>query len=156
MIDYCVSGLAPEPFTHLYGLDDADLAAAGAKRYVVDANPGFPDRIEMRDLEVGEVALLVNYEHLPGSSPYRSRHAIFVRDGATQTYRSVNEVPAVMRTRLLSLRGFDAGDMMIEADVVDGGAVEAAIARFFENTEVAYIHAHNAKRGCYAGRIDRV
>ncbi|MBV8583600.1 MAG: DUF1203 domain-containing protein [Candidatus Eremiobacteraeota bacterium] len=149
-------GLEPTTFQPLFGMPTEALAARGIVRVRADAAAGFPDRIEMRDLEVGEVALLVNYEHLPGSSPYRSRHAIFVRDGATQTYRSVNEVPAVMRTRLLSLRGFDAGDMMIEADVVDGGVVEAAIARFFENTDVAYIHAHNAKRGCYAGRIDRV
>jgi hypothetical protein len=155
MIDYRVTGLSPEPFVRLFHLDDAQLAAAGAKRYVVDAKPGFPDRIEMRDLEPGEIAILVNYEHLAGESPYRSRHAIFVREGATQRFESVNEVPAVMRSRLLSLRGFDANDMMIEADVIDGEQTEATIQKFFENPQVAYIHAHNAKRGCYSGRIDR-
>ena len=156
MIDFRVTGLPPEPFNNLFGLDDAQLAAAGAKRYVVDATPGFPDRIEMRDLDPGEIAILVNYEHLPGESPYRSRHAIFVREGATQAYDRVNEVPEVMRSRLLSIRGFDNEDMMLEADVIDGEDVEAAIQRFFEIPEVAYIHVHNAKRGCYSGRIDRV
>jgi hypothetical protein len=155
MIDYRVTGLAPEPFKHLFGLDDAQLAAAGAKRCVVDATPGFPDRIEMRDLDPGEIAILLNYEHLPGDSPYRSRHAIFVREGATETYDRVNEVPEVMRSRLLSLRGFDKADMMIEADVIDGKDTDAAIQRFFENPDVAYIHVHNAKRGCFSGRIDR-
>ena len=29
------------------------------------------------------------------------------------------------------------------------------IQRFFANPDVDYIHAHNARRGCYAGRIDR-
>lgn len=155
MIDYRVTGLSPEPFTHLFGLDDAQLAAAGAKRYVVDATPGFPDRIEMRDLNPGEVAILINYEHLPGGSPYRSSHAIFVREGATQAYEGINEVPEVIKTRLLSLRGFDANDMMIEADVIDGKDTESTIQAFFENPNVAYIHVHNAKRGCYSGRIDR-
>lgn len=155
MIDYRITGLSPGPFAHLFGLDDAQLAAAGAKRYVVDATPGFPDRIEMRDLDPGEIALLVNYEHLPGDSPYRSRHAIFVREGATRAYESINEVPAVMRSRLLSLRGFDSADMMIEADVIDGNDTEATVQTFFQNPEVAYIHVHNAKRGCYSGRIDR-
>jgi hypothetical protein len=30
-----------------------------------------------------------------------------------------------------------------------------AIERLFANPEAAYIHAHYAKRGCYAARIDR-
>lgn len=155
MTDYRVTGLSPKPFTRLFGLNDEQLAAAGAKRYVVDAKPGFPDRVEMRDLNHGETAILVNYEHLPSDSPYRSRHAIFVREGATQAYESINEIPDVMKSRLLSLRGFDEDDMMIEADVIEGTDAEAAIQRFFENPDVAYIHVHNAKRGCYSGRIDR-
>lgn len=155
MTDYRVTGLSPKPFTRLFGLNDEQLAAAGAKRYVVDAKPGFPDRVEMRDLNHGETAILVNYEHLPSDSPYRSRHAIFVREGATQAYESINEIPDVMKSRLLSLRGFDEADMMIEADVIEGTDAEAAIQRFFENPDVAYIHVHNAKRGCYSGRIDR-
>jgi hypothetical protein len=60
-----------------------------------------------------------------------------------------------MRARLLSLRAFDADGMMIDADIAEGAAVEPLIARLFANPAVHYIHAHNAKRGCYAGRIDR-
>jgi hypothetical protein len=67
----------------------------------------------------------------------------------------VDEVPEVMRTRLLSLRAYDAEGMMLDADVVDGKEIESVIARFFATPHVAYIHAHNAKRGCYSGRIDR-
>jgi Protein of unknown function (DUF1203) len=156
MSNFRISGLSAEPFVHLYGLGDAELAARGAKRYVVDRTPGFPDRIEMRDLEVGEVAILVNFEHLPTSSPYRSSHAIFVREGATATYERVNEIPAVMRTRLLSLRAFDGDDMMVDCDVVDGNDLEAAIQRFLARPEVSYLHVHNAKPGCFSGRVDRV
>ena len=36
-----------------------------------------------------------------------------------------------------------------------GAQAEALIARFFENPNVAYIHAHYARRGCFAARIDR-
>jgi hypothetical protein len=60
-----------------------------------------------------------------------------------------------MRTRLLSLRAYDAEGMMLDADVVEGKEVESVIARFFRSPHVAYIHAHNAKRGCYSGRIER-
>ena len=61
-----------------------------------------------------------------------------------------------MRIRLLSLRAYDLSDMMVDADVVDGREIETIIGRLFGNTQVAYIHAHNAKRGCYSGRIERV
>lgn len=155
MTDFRITGLLPEEFSHLFGLGDAELAVFGARRYVVDAVPGYPDRIEMRDLELGERALLLNYVHQRGNSPYRSSHAIFVREGATQRYDRINEIPEVMRIRPLSLRAFDGDDMMVDADLADGAATEALIRRFLDNPRVAYIHAHNAKRGCYAGRIDR-
>jgi hypothetical protein len=150
-----ISGLSPDRFTHLFGLDDAALATHGAKRYIVDAKPGFPDRVELRDLEPGEHALLLNYVHQDAATPYRASHAIFVREGASQAYERIDEVPDVMRLRTLSLRAFDTAGMMVDADLVDGAAVETLIARFFANPDVAYIHAHYARPGCYAARIDR-
>jgi hypothetical protein len=55
----------------------------------------------------------------------------------------------------LSLRGFDTNGMMLEAEVCEGAAAPALIARFFTNPAVDYIHAHYARRGCFAARIDR-
>ena len=150
-----ITGLSPEPFRHLYGLPDEALGRLGVKRYVADQHPGFPDRIEMRDVTVGENVLLLNHVCQPADTPYRASHAIFVREGAEQTYDRVDDVPEVMRTRLLSLRAYDAQGMMLDADVIDGSDIESVIARFFASPVVAYIHVHNAKRGCYSGRIDR-
>ncbi len=76
--------------------------------------------------------------------------------GRPQAYDAVNQVPEVMRIRLLSLRAFSEEGMMLDADVVDGQAIEPVISRMFANPEVSYIHVHNAKQGCYSGRIDRV
>jgi uncharacterized protein DUF1203 len=155
MMSFRITGLSALPFRHLYGLGDQELALHGVKRYVADKSPGFPDRIEMRDASVGERLLLLNHVCQPANTPYRAAHAIFVREGAENTYDRVNEVPAVMRARLLSLRAYDAEGMMLDADVVDGTAIEAVVSHFFASRHVAYIHAHNAKRGCYSGRIDR-
>jgi hypothetical protein len=152
IMSFRITGLSAEPFRHLYGLSDQELARRGVRRYVADQQPGFPDRIEMRDAAVGEPVLLLNHVCQPADTPYRASHAIFVREGADMAYDRVDEVPDVMRTRLLSLRAYDADGMMLDADVVDGNDVKSVILRFFAN---AYIHAHNAKRGCYAGRIDR-
>ena len=150
-----ITGLSPEPFRRLFGLPDDELAKQGAKRYVADKAPGFPCRVEMRDAQPGETLLLLNHVCQPADTPYRASHAIFVREGAAAAYDQVDEVPAVMRTRLLSLRAFDADGMMVDADIVEGAAIEPLIARLLANSDVSYIHAHYAKRGCYSGRIDR-
>lgn len=150
-----ITGLPPEPFRHLFGLGDEELAAHGARRYVVDEKPGFPDRIEMREVEPGATVLLLNHCHQPADTPYRARHAIFVREGAEEMYDRMNEIPEVMRNRLLSLRGFDAEGMMRDADVVDGSEIETLIERLLSNPAIAYIHVHNARQGCYSGQIDR-
>ncbi len=156
MISYRITGLPATTFAPLFGLDDAALAAKRAKRYIVDEKPGFPDRVEMRDLNIGERALLLNYLHQRAETPYRAAHAIFVREGAFETYDRINEVPEVMRIRLLGLRAFDAGGMMLDADLVEGKHVENLIERMLGASKTAYIHAHYAKRGCFAARIDRV
>ena len=155
-MSFRITGVSPSAYQPLYGLSDEELAARGAIRYVVDQKPGYPDRVEMREGEIGETVLLVNHFSQLADNPYRASHAIFVREGAVAAYDAVDEVPEVMRGRLLSLRAFDQDDMMVDADVIDGNQIETTIERFFSNPAVKYIHAHNAKRGCYSGRIDRV
>lgn len=150
-----IFGLDPAPFTSLYGLRDDELAAQDVRRYRVDASPGFPDRIELRDLTPGETALLLNYEHQPADTPYRARHAIFVCEGATEAAVLEDALPQVIRIRPISLRAFSAGGEMLDADLAAGDALEPIIARFFARPDVAYCHAHYAKRGCYAARIER-
>lgn len=150
-----ILGLSPEPFVHLYGQPDDVLAAHGAIRYVADSKPGFPDRVELRDAEPGETLLLVNYEHQPAKTPYRASHAIFVREGATRVAEYVDDVPELLRRRPISLRAFDAQHMMLDADLVDGRELETSIERLLADPRADYLHAHLAKRGCYAARIER-
>lgn len=154
-MSFRITGLDPAPFAHLYGLSDEALASHGASRYVADKAPGFPDRIEVRDLQPGEACLLINFAHQPADTPYRASHAIFVREGAERAYEAVDEIPEALRVRPLSLRAFDAGHMMIDADLVDGVAAEGLIGRMLANPAAAYIQAHYARRGCYAARIER-
>lgn len=150
-----ITGLDPQPFRPLYGLSDEALAARGVRRMTVDNTPGFPDRVELRDLEIGEKVLLLNYMHQPADTPYRSSHAIFVREGATAALDVVDEVPAAIRRRPISLRAFSWDGDMLDADLTDGSEIEHTINRFFENSDVSYLHAHYAKRGCFAARITR-
>lgn len=154
-MSYRVTGLSPEPFRHLFGLPDADLAVQGVKRYVVDKTPGYPDRIEMRDCEPGEIVLLLNHICQTADTPYRASHAIFIKEGAQRAFDVVDTIPEVMLNRLLSVRAFSKDGMMLDADVVDGHSLEPVIQRLFNDPSTEYLHVHNAKRGCYSGRIDR-
>jgi hypothetical protein len=154
-MDFRITGLSPEPFRPLFGLSHAELARRRVLRRLADRKPGYPDRIELRDADPGESVLLVNYAHLPVDTPYRSSYAIYVLEGAESRYDRTNEVPEPFRTRMLSLRAFDEQDMLRDADIVDGSAVESLIERLLSNPETAYVHVHYAKYGCYAARVDR-
>jgi hypothetical protein len=154
-MSYRIVGLSPEPYRHLFNLSDEDLADAGAVRMTVNCNPGFPDRIELRDLEIGETALLINYQHQPADTPYRASHAIFVRENAVTATQIDNAIPELMRIRPLSIRSFNDGGMMLDADLVDGAQAESLIERLFDNPDAAYLHIHYAKRGCFAAIVHR-
>jgi hypothetical protein len=154
-MSFRITGLDPAPFRHLFGLSDEELAARGAKRCVADQKPGFPDRVELRDAEPGESVLLINHTHQPADTPYRASHAIFVREGAERAYSAVDVVPEPLRGRPISLRAFDGDHMMVDADLVDGRELESLIKRLLADPKVSYLHAHYARRGCFAARIER-
>ena len=155
-MEFQVSALSTDEFSHLFGLDDESLAKNGARRMQVDLKPGYPCRVTLEDADIGESVLLLNYEHLAVDTPYRSTHAIFVREGVTTCSPVVNRIPEQLKMRLLSIRAFDAGGMMVNADVVHGKESEPVIRRLLDDQRVDYLHIHNAKPGCYAARVDRL
>ncbi len=155
MTNFRITGLSPQPFEHFFDLSDDQLAPLGVVRCTADQAIGFPDRVALRDAKIGEKLLLVNYLHQPAQTPYKASHAIFIREGEGRRFDRVDEVPQVLRTRMLSLRAFDSDHMMVDADLIDGNDIEHLIERMLSNLHVAYVQAHFAKRGCYAARIER-
>ena len=154
-MSFQIKGLPAETFAPLFKLTDTELAACAAVRLTADRYPGFPCRVSLCEAQAGETVMLLNYEHLPVATPYRSRHAIYVRENAVEAHLGVDEIPEVLHTRLLSLRSFDDAGMMIDADVAQGHALVPAIERMFESHRAQYLHVHNAKAGCFAARIER-
>jgi hypothetical protein len=155
-LSFKILGLSATPFSALYGLSDSELAVRNAKRYIADVKPGFPDRIELRDAEVGEPLILVHHEHQPGATPYRASHAIFVREGAVETGIAVDEIPELFRTRAISARAFSAKHWMLDAELCAGSDLAGAIEQLLKNGQVDYLQLHFAKRGCYAARVERL
>ena len=151
-MSFRITGLPAEKFSHLFSLDDAELAALGSRRRIVQHNA--PCRVSLTDANPGDEVILTNYEHHAVDSPYRMRFAIWVRQGE-ETYDKVGEVPEQLRTRSLAARAFDKDGMMVGWELVEGTALEGAIDRLFAEPRAAYLHVHYAAPGCYAARVDR-
>jgi len=154
-MNFQIQALPADRFATLFEMSDADLSKHQACRQTVTTKPGTPCRVSMADAEVGETVILLNYTHQPADSPYQATHAIFVRQDAKQATLGINEVPQVIQSRLISVRLFNKDHMMVDADVVSGDKVSAAISTAFDDAEIAYIHLHNAKPGCFAAVVHR-
>ena len=154
-MNFLISGLPRAPFVPLFSMTDLQLVPHRAVRRVVDAEPGFPCRVSLEDAPVGETVLLLNHEHLAVEGPYRSSHAIYVREQAQEARLEPGQVPLVLERRLLSLRGFSGDGLLKCADVVPGTELRDAIAAMFKDPGVQFLHVHNAKPGCFAARVDR-
>lgn len=153
---FIVRGLDPAPFVPLFQATPEALARAGAHRVAVATRHAAPCRVRLDDLEPGATALLLSYEHQPAATPYRQRGPIFlgIDDEAVAAVYD-NEIPPALARRPLSLRAFDSAGMMVDADLVDGVAAHSVAARMLGQANVAYLHAHYARRGCFAARVTR-
>src|SRR5713101_9571791 len=154
--NFRIVGLPLAQFEPLFLLDDNELAQKGARRLIVDAKPGFPCRVSLRDAEIDERVILVPFVHHDVESPYRASGAIFVRETAKQTELALGEIPEVVAGRLISLRAYNDKGMMVNAAVTPGNELESQIEKFFVDAKISYLHLHNAGAGCYSCRVERV
>ena len=154
-MSFRIEALDGAQFEPYFAMSDAELSAAGGRRVVADAAPGYPCRVSLQDAKAGETLVLVNHEHLAVTSPYRSRHAIYVREGAEQAQLAVGEVPEVLSSRLLAVRGLDGDDMIVEAEIVEGAVLAPALEAMLANVSVEYVQIYNAKQGCFAANVRR-
>lgn len=155
MNSFQLTGLPHEQFEALFELPDAQLAELGVMRVIADEKPGFPCRVSLLDAEAGDELLLLPYVHQPALSPYKASGPIFVRRGARQRTLAAGEIPSYVSDRLISVRAYDAAHVIVGADVCDGPEVASGIECQFANPLVAYIHLHNAKRGCFSCLVNR-
>lgn len=143
-------------FSTYFQMTSAQLKSIGAYVFESDECPSYPCRVSLTDAKVGESVLAINFEHLDADSPYRSSGPIFVRANAETKKPMLNEIPTMLRHRLLSVRGYNAGNLMIEADTVAGEGLENILTRQFANELVHFIHVHNAGPGCFNCSVVRV
>lgn len=150
-----IEPLPADPFISLFSLSDQELAARRARRVRVDAHPGYPCRISLADAEMGEIVILLNHEHLPVDTPYRSSHAIYIREGVTPYTPPPGHVPDVIARRLMSVRLFNASGDMLDAGITEGSGLAPLLEAAFSDPAVSFVHLHNAKQGCFAAKVVR-
>lgn len=152
---YRIRGLDPERFAPMFDMSAAELMAVRAERIVADAPRGFPCRVSLDDAEVGESLLLLNFVSHDVETPFRTAFAIYVRQIAQRRAEYVDSLPPIFEGRSLSLRGFGENAMLLDAKLIEPGAVDEGIRALFADRRIAYIQAHNAAHGCFHAHIER-
>ena len=153
---YCITPLPLAPFQPFFALDDAALLARGARRMTAGTPNSAPCRVSLIDAAPGESLILLNHAHrTEAASPYRANGPIFVREAAVQSPLVVNALPAILASRLLSLRAYDRDWMMVDAEVAQGEAVKTWLSERLADSSIQTIHIHTARRGCYMAAASR-
>ena len=153
---FVIRGIDPSLYHALWSLDDEALARRMAKRVTVTEFPGYPDRISLDDVPLGEEVLLVNHEHLPVDTPYRSSYAVYLRRRVDAQAEYVDDVPPALSRRTLSVRAFSPDHWAVDARLVEGSALVPVLEAMFSDPGVAYVHLHFATFGCFAARAERI
>ena len=154
--DFVIRPLAKERFADYFSYSEDELHEVDAKFIEVTSKPGFPCRVSLCDMEVGEKVLSTTFIHLNEESPYKSAGPIFIRRGAESIKLGVNEIPKLLLHRHLSIRGYDNQHMMKQCTVLKGGAIAEELNEMLTYKKVNYIHIHNAGPGCYLCSVHRV
>lgn len=154
--NFQIKAIAYESVQHLFSLNASQLKAMDAVKMTVNENPGFPCRVSLKDAEIGEEVMLFSYDHLDAKSPYKAKSPVFIRKNALTANLRINEVPVMLRHRLLSVRAFDQQRMMINAQTTPGDQLETTIQELFNDKKVQFLQIHNAGPGCYNCQVERV
>jgi hypothetical protein len=56
---------------------------------------------------------------------------------------------------VLALRGYDRAQLLVDAAIIDGAALEPELDRLLARDDVDFVHVRFARPGCFACRIER-
>lgn len=152
---YIVRGLDSARFVALFDAPPATLAANLAEWREVATDSGHPCRVTLEEAQVGERVLLINHTSLDKATPFRTSHAIYVREGARQAAAFEDRLPEMFMQRTLGLRGFSADGYLHDGTLAAPGEAHEAIGSLLAQSEVAYVDIHAAAYGCFLARAER-
>ena len=135
------------------GRDDA----GNLLRRAVSTGTGAPCRLCLRNGARGEEMLLGSY-HLPGPTGiYWTPSPIFLHAGDCAPYAGQDEIADIVRTSLISVRAYDAEQMVLYdlGAVAEGPQADAPLARALADPRTSFVNIHTAKPGCLLCRVER-
>lgn len=154
-MSFQIHGLSAAAFAPLFELSDKALGNHNITRHHADAPQGYPCRVSLCEAPEGEELLLLNYKHLTFPSPYCASHAIYVAKDSTDASFDLDDIPQSFTLRPLSLRAFTSAGIMLTADLADDKNLSERLNLLLSKPDVAFVHIHNAKQGCYAALATR-
>ena len=99
--------------------------------------------------------LLFTYQPFVGNGPYAVPSPFFLHAHPCSRYAPTSEIPALVRSGLRAVGSYDAGDSLLDGDVIPGATIESAIDRLFEDGRADYLHVYSATAGRFTCRVDR-
>jgi hypothetical protein len=131
---------------------ESDSAAARSKV----ADGPLPCRRCLRNAEVGDELVLAPYDPFVVRSPYAGAGPVFVHAGGCEPFESIpGAVSEQVGGRVLSVRAYDEAAMMTASTVFEGERFPQRAEQLLSDTDVAFLHVHFARPGCFAFRVDR-
>jgi hypothetical protein len=115
-----------------------------------------PCRHCLRTFHIGaERRILFTYDSFHDQEAMPLPGPVFVHAEACDRYPEDGGFPGDLRTHALTLNAYARGRKVMGQEYVADGAVEAALERLLDRSEVDYIHVRNTKAGCYDLRVER-
>lgn len=152
---FLIKAIEKYKVNELFQCTDKQLLTKHAQWIIADSSPGYPCRVSLVDAAVGERVLAVPFMYHNVNSPYRASGPIFIREHSETAQLQVNEIPGLLRHRLLSVRAYNSKNFMIDAAVLQGVELDSALNKMFSNNRVEYIHIHYAIPGCFSCSVHR-
>jgi hypothetical protein len=105
--------------------------------------------------EGNDSRILFTYNPFEGLDSYPSPGPIFIHEKKCSPYSAVNEFPADLRNLKLVFEAYGPERWLVLQERIRDGAVEAGIAKMFDQAAVEYIHVRNEEAGCFIAHIER-
>lgn len=154
-MNFQINALSETAFLALFKMNKTERVKHNIVKQIVTQANSTPCRISLKDAKIGDTVLLINYQHLAAATPFQASHAIYITAGATQAFSEKNTVPEMLQSRMISLRAFDRGHMMVQADIAQGQQIAEKIGQMLADNGVDYLHLHYAKQGCFAAKVSK-